>query len=145
MRIQDVDHFFRTLSHHWNRPLDILLLGGTAALLMGGNRPTMDIDFEFHITRKQMWGEFENAVKKTERPFPLRLALLWKRALQESPCSTALFLVKKNAHYFFKTFGKKIWGRAFKVEEILMFLRSSFVGTARFCEAKYLMCLAKQD
>lgn len=52
------------------------------------------------------------------KPDPIKVAGLWDKALKKSPKSSALFLVKKNALYFFKTFGPKIWGKAFSGEKI---------------------------
>ena len=57
-------------------------------------------------------------VFKSVKPDPIQVALLWNKALRKSPQSNALFLVKKNALYFFKTFGPQLWGKAFQLEKI---------------------------
>ncbi len=50
---------------------------------------------------------------------PVRLARLWERALKESPLSDRLFGVKTQMCNFFKTYGRKIWGRSCPLEKIL--------------------------
>lgn len=57
-------------------------------------------------------------VFKRLKPDPILVARLWNKALQKSPKSSALFLVKKNALYFFKTFGPKLWGSGFPMKEV---------------------------
>jgi len=189
MRQKELFRFFEVLSKQWKKAADILLLGGAASLLMGGGRPTLDIDFEVVLTAKRNWSDFEQAVQRTqqetgiaaqfsesverwsqitlldyrrhrkfvktfgklkvyllespywsigkisrywdqdvmdmvavfekEQPDPYKLARLWQMAIQRSPRSTVLLSVKKHAHHFFKTFGRKIWGNNFEKERIL--------------------------
>lgn len=45
MTEEEVLLFFSNLSHILDQPATVILTGGTAALLMGGVRPTVDIDF----------------------------------------------------------------------------------------------------
>ena len=54
-----------------------------------------------------------------EKTDPLRLARLWRKALNESPVSTQLFNVKKQMHHFFRTYGPKIW-KDIPLEKILL-------------------------
>jgi len=49
---------------------------------------------------------------------PVEVATLWNKALRKSPKSSALLSMKKNALYFFKTFGPKIWGKTFSLEKV---------------------------
>ena len=46
MKRQDLDQFFRELSARWRYPTRILLIGGAGSLVLGGVRPTFDVDFE---------------------------------------------------------------------------------------------------
>ena len=63
MKREDVGRFFSELSKRWTIPTEILLLGGAGALVMGGNRPTMDVDFEVHIrSRAASWEAFARVV-----------------------------------------------------------------------------------
>ena len=65
LKPQDVERFFQELSLHWKRPTRVLLIGGAGALLMGGVRPTMDVDFEVQfLSRGGSWEPFEEAVRK---------------------------------------------------------------------------------
>ena len=50
---------------------------------------------------------------------PVRLAKLWRRALDESPDSSQLFNVKKQMSHFFKTHGPGIWGKSLPLDKIL--------------------------
>lgn len=52
MTPRDIDHFFELLAEQCTAPMTIILTGGAAALLMGGVRPTLDIDCA--ITAKEM-------------------------------------------------------------------------------------------
>lgn len=190
MRRKDIEGFFEVLARKWPSGTKVILTGGTASLLMGGKRPTLDIDFEVAFRSKRPgWAAFEKAVRETEketgisaqfseeierwsqisyldyrkhvRPFgkfgrielcilepvywsigkiarywdqdiqdlicvfkkegpePVDIARLWLKALRKSPPSSALFTVRQNAIHFFKTFGRRIWGKHFAEEEIL--------------------------
>ncbi|MFQ5681351.1 MAG: hypothetical protein ACE5GG_04810 [Candidatus Omnitrophota bacterium] len=70
MKAKDIDLFFASLSKKWPRRAKIRLLGGAGSLLMGGARPTLDIDFEVIFTRdlaeKDKQG-FQAAVEKTKQ------------------------------------------------------------------------------
>lgn len=58
------------------------------------------------------------AVFKNENTDPLSLAKIWMLALRRSERHSDLFNIKKNAAYFFVTYGKEIWGKKFSEEEI---------------------------
>lgn len=64
MNQRDLDRFFRTLSVRWRHPTTILLIGGAGSFLLGGARPTLDVDFEvrFH-SGKATWEAFEAAMR----------------------------------------------------------------------------------
>lgn len=65
MNKEKVEHFFRELSKEWKHPVEISLLGGAAALLMGGARPTLDVDFEVRfLSEKASWEKFQQAVQR---------------------------------------------------------------------------------
>lgn len=189
MKENNCERFFSALAKNWEGPVRILLLGGSAAQIYGGVRPTIDVDFEaVLLDSSNNWEAFEKAVHSTENqtgiaaqfsenidrwsqisyldyrdhlrkvknynqiqvyllnPYywsigkvtrfldadiqdmvsvfqkqnidPLKLGKLWLKALQESPRSTELFITKKNALHFFKSFGKKIWGSSFQEEKV---------------------------
>ena len=46
MTRRDIERFFAALSKYWRTPLDALVIGGAAAVIAGGTRPTIDVDFE---------------------------------------------------------------------------------------------------
>ena len=56
--------FFKTLAGAYPEAMDILLIGGSAALLMGGTRATYDIDFE--IKPKNQKADLETLFHKTK-------------------------------------------------------------------------------
>ena len=189
MKRDDLDRFFSELASRWTHPTTVRLLGGAGSLVLGGARPTMDVDFEVHVhSPKASWESFEDAMRATmaetkigaqyaesvdrwsqitfldyrrhtrsvkqfgaievrvlepgywsigkigrywdqdiqdmiavftrEQPDPVELARLWSRAIAESPRSTQLSLVKRQALHFFETFGRRIWGDAFSIERI---------------------------
>lgn len=62
LKLEDIDLFFETLSKEWRYSAAILLVGGAVALIMGGERPTLDIDFEVSITSKP--GKWEDFARK---------------------------------------------------------------------------------
>ncbi len=65
MKSQDVNRFFQELSRQWRYPTRVLLIGGAGALLMGGARPTLDVDFEAQfLSTEGSWEPFEEAVRK---------------------------------------------------------------------------------
>lgn len=47
MKKSDIDIFFKELGKELKKPAKIWLTGGAASLLLGGVRPTMDVDFAF--------------------------------------------------------------------------------------------------
>lgn len=49
MKKEDIHQFFIELSEAYKNPVEIILIGGAASLLMGGSRPTMDIDFQIKL------------------------------------------------------------------------------------------------
>ena len=64
MNIQDIDNYFRTLSQELNVKTRIILIGGAAALIMGGVRPTRDVDFE--IETKASPEQIEQSIRISE-------------------------------------------------------------------------------
>jgi hypothetical protein len=50
---------------------------------------------------------------------PTRLAETWGKALRKSPRSTALIRFRRQVEGFFKSFGKKIWGRNFNATKTI--------------------------
>lgn len=52
LKRKDIDLFFKTLSKEWPYSAEILLVGASVALIIGGERPTLDIDFEVSVTSK---------------------------------------------------------------------------------------------
>ncbi len=67
MKARDIDRFFETLSQHWTLPTRITLTGGGAALLMGGARPTDDVDYEVSLEPPDADREvFQHAVRSAQ-------------------------------------------------------------------------------
>lgn len=64
MRNRDIDIFFLRLSEEWKYPTRIILIGGAAALLFGGVRPTLDVDFQFCFGKELSFDDFSEAVSK---------------------------------------------------------------------------------
>src|SRR5206468_1685546 len=58
-------------------------------------------------------------VFKKRRISPARLARIWGKALKKSPRSAALGQFRKQAEHFIKTYGRKIWGKRFKNDNML--------------------------
>ena len=46
MTRREIERFFTALSRTWKEPLEVILIGGAAAVLAGSVRPTYDVDFE---------------------------------------------------------------------------------------------------
>jgi len=187
--LAELEQFWERLAAVWPHPTTVYLTGGAAALVLGGARPTRDIDFEvqFHSPRPN-WEAFASAVDavsqatgigaqyaesidrwsqvtfldyrehtrpvrrfgqlevrvldllhwsigkisrfydqdaqdliavfKRHRPDPLKVATLWERALRASPKSTQLRPTREQALYFFRTHGRRIWGKQFSLEAV---------------------------
>lgn len=49
MTSKDVVRFFTALSRRWTGSLDVILIGGAAAVLAGSRRMTRDVDFEVRL------------------------------------------------------------------------------------------------
>ena len=63
MKRQDLTRFFRELSQRWTHPTTVRLIGGGGAFVLGGVRPTLDVDFEVHFkTPAASWEAFSAAV-----------------------------------------------------------------------------------
>lgn len=66
MKPADIDRFFEDLNRRLNQPVRVLLTGGAAAILMGVERATFDIDFEVALS-DGAWDAFQKAVADTAR------------------------------------------------------------------------------
>lgn len=189
MKLPDIDNFFSELSKVYKSKAEIILTGGAAAAILGGVRPTLDIDFEVKLANPKEWETFQQAItataKKTgikaqfaekieqwsqvtlldynkyklfykkfnlinvwvldprhwsigkitrywdqdvqdilevfkvTKPNAWEVAKIWKKALNKSPKSSALFLVKKQIEHFFRTHGQQIWGPDFNGAELV--------------------------
>lgn len=53
LRRADLKKFFSALARHLPAPAKIILTGGSEALLLGGNRPTGDLDFSLVTSGRQ--------------------------------------------------------------------------------------------
>ncbi len=65
MKTSDIDQFFEILAQQLDKSATVILTGGAAALLLGGVRPTKDIDFE--VSTQEPWPDVGNAIHKTEK------------------------------------------------------------------------------
>lgn len=65
MQKKDIDIFFKELSHKVDSPLKIYLTGGIASWLMGGNRPTRDMDFA--VKEARSWEKVDTALNETSQ------------------------------------------------------------------------------
>lgn len=66
MKKTDIDRFFKLLSQKTKEPLKIYLTGGVAAWLMGGNRPTEDIDFSLQNFHSP-WEKVEQLIREVSQ------------------------------------------------------------------------------
>lgn len=65
MKRQQVERFFQELSKRWKFQTRVLLLGGAEALVLGGTRPTLDVDFEVRfLSQKSSWEEFNKVARE---------------------------------------------------------------------------------
>ncbi len=70
MKSSDIDAFFKNLSQEIKRPATIILIGGAAALLLGGVRPTEDIDFS--IASKESVDSLSKGISLSEKQSGIR-------------------------------------------------------------------------
>ncbi|MBI4115399.1 MAG: hypothetical protein HY447_02365 [Candidatus Omnitrophica bacterium] len=66
MKRNEIDRYFREFSKEINFPVRVILTGAAAGSLMGGVRPSMDIDFAIKM-RSRRWDEIAEAVKRASR------------------------------------------------------------------------------
>ena len=66
---RDLARFFEAFARRLPCPAKLILTGGTEALLLGGRRPTGDVDFGLVLSGKEMrwWPEVESAVAAAAR------------------------------------------------------------------------------
>jgi len=66
---RDLARFFEAFARRLPCPAKLILTGGTEALLLGGRRPTGDVDFGLVLSGKKMqwWPEVESAVAAAAR------------------------------------------------------------------------------
>ena len=70
MKVRDIHLFFEDLSRRLDRPVQILLTGGAAAILQGTSRATFDIDFELRLKKsanRSAWADVQKAIDETSR------------------------------------------------------------------------------
>lgn len=69
MKISDVERFFKELDRRAKTPLQIILTGGAAAIVMGVKRVTQDIDFEVELkagpNRLDAWDAVQKHIADT--------------------------------------------------------------------------------
>lgn len=66
MTPKDLERFFEDLASRWPHPTTILLTGGAGAFVLGGSRPTDDVDFEVRFHKPETsWEAFAAEVKNT--------------------------------------------------------------------------------
>lgn len=70
MRKGDIDRFFLEVSKKNHVSISVYITGGIASWLMGGNRPTQDIDFGLK-TPKNKWNEVESVFQETSQQLGL--------------------------------------------------------------------------
>lgn len=195
---RQIDRFFNILNREiegWAKGnVKIILTGAMAGILMGGNRPSLDIDFAI-TSSKRYFEKLEEAIRKVSevtgiaanfsedidrwsqiafldyknhtlpykkfgiidvtilspeywtigkitryidpdiddlvkvlkknRISPLKLARLWRKALIKSPRSNAVFLFKRQAEHFLRTYGPSIWGANYNLYECVAILKNT--------------------
>ncbi len=191
MNRRRIDDFFRTLNAELRQDAGVILTGAAAGSIMGGLRPSVDIDFEIELRDpgEADWERLESAIRKAvektgiyanyaedidrcgmitlldyknrtslykkygklavrvldpaywsigkmtrfidpdiqdmirvfrkKKVPPMRLAKVWGRALKESPRSTALAGFRRQVEGFFRSYGKKIWGKSFDPARVI--------------------------
>ena len=70
MKVGDIHDFFEDLNRRLDRPIQILLTGGAAAILQGTSRATFDIDFELRLKKpasKPAWDRVQKALDETSK------------------------------------------------------------------------------
>jgi hypothetical protein len=68
VRVGDIHRFFQELDRRITRPIEVLLVGGSAAILQGVARATFDIDFEVRPkkkARRSEWETIQRAIDET--------------------------------------------------------------------------------
>ncbi len=67
LRRVDVERFFRSLARSVPVEVTLVLTGGSEAMLLGGRRPTADIDFGVATRSTARWAEIEAAIADAAR------------------------------------------------------------------------------
>jgi hypothetical protein len=61
---RDIDRFFEDLGERLDRPIQVVITGGAAAILQGTSRATFDIDFEVRLKKTSLYPAGWEAVQK---------------------------------------------------------------------------------
>ncbi|TMB00216.1 MAG: hypothetical protein E6J70_11000 [Deltaproteobacteria bacterium] len=64
---RDLSRFLRTFARQLPCPTTLILTGGSEALVLGGTRPTGDVDFGLVVRSQRRWPEVEAAVAAAAR------------------------------------------------------------------------------
>lgn len=67
MKIRDVDDFFKEVDRRIDFRLQVILTGGAAGVLFGMKRATFDIDFEVHLLKGKVKGNWDALQRALER------------------------------------------------------------------------------
>lgn len=100
MKARDIDRFFQTLNAELDKPATVWLVGGAASLLMGGARPTQDIDFA--IESRNEIQKLADGIIKTEKETDIPA----QYAEDIDRWSMITFLDYKKHSKIYKRFGK---------------------------------------
>ena len=99
-----MDRFFRLASREYPGKARVYLLGGAAAILMGGSRPTLDIDFEADLGKagQKAWNSFDAAIQKAQEE--TGILAQYSQSIERWGMITLLDYKRKAQHH--KTYGR---------------------------------------
>lgn len=107
MKVTEIDNFFNKLSKHYPKPAEIIIIGGAAAAIMGGVRPTLDIDFEVALAEMPVESiAFMQSIGKVEEDTGIKAQF----AEDVDHWSEITLLDYRNKKKLYKTFGAiNVW------------------------------------
>lgn len=105
LHLETIDLFFQTLSEEWPHAAEILLVGGAVALVLGGNRPTEDIDFEVSLVPgAKRWDDFQSVVEEVKEKTKIRVQ--FSESIERWSMISFLDYANHKHRILFKRYGK---------------------------------------
>ena len=66
MNPKEIERFFKGIAKDFNEDATVYLTGAAAGALMGGVRPSLDVDFGVELKNSKKWEQLTAAIEKNK-------------------------------------------------------------------------------